>query len=158
MRFVTTWSNPPDEQYVYFNPSVLKVFERHLQGDSGTEAGGILLGHARGKHLEVLEASEPTPQDLRLRYFFERMIHGHKSLAERRWHETGGLVRYIGEWHTHPQDSPSPSRVDLAEWHILAKDRIDRRPLLAVIVGRQNLYVELMYSNGQRQAFTQKFE
>lgn len=153
MRFMTTWRGPADDQLVYFDQSVLDVFERHIQSDSGTEAGGILLGHVRGKHLEVLEASEPTPQDRRLRYFFERMIHGHKGLAERRWRESNGLVRYIGEWHTHPQDVPSPSGTDLCEWEKLARDRSDRRPLLAVIVGRQNLHVELMHAGGKRHEF-----
>lgn len=150
---MTTWSTPADERFVYFSQSVLKVFERHIQSDSGTEAGGILLGHVRGKHLEVLEASEPTRQDRRLPYFFERMIHGHKSLADIRWQESNGLVRYIGEWHTHPQEVPSPSSIDLGEWELLAKGRSDRRPLLAVIVGRHNLHVELMHAGGMRQAF-----
>lgn len=153
MRFMTTWRGPADDQFVYFRQSVLDVFERHIQSDSGTEAGGILLGHVRGKHLEVLEASEPTPQDRRLRYFFERMIHGHKGLAERRWRESNGLVRYIGEWHTHPQDVPSPSGTDICEWELLARARSDRRPMLAVIVGRQNLHVELMHAGGKRQKF-----
>lgn len=153
MRFVSTWRRPEDEQFVYFSQNVLDIFERHVQSDDGTEAGGILLGHVRGKHLEVLEASEPTPQDRRLRYFFERMIHGHKSLADRRWHETNGLVRYIGEWHTHPQNIPSPSDIDVNEWEVLAKGRTDRRPLLAVIVGRQSLHVELMHASRMRQEF-----
>jgi len=153
MRFVSTWRRPEDEQFVYFSQNVLDIFERHVQSDDGTEAGGILLGHVRGKHLEVLEASEPTPQDRRLRYFFERMIHGHKSLADRRWHETNGLVRYIGEWHTHPQNIPSPSDIDVNEWEALAKGRTDRRPLLAVIVGRQSLHVELMHASRMRQEF-----
>ncbi|MGE8303288.1 MAG: Mov34/MPN/PAD-1 family protein [Pseudomonas kermanshahensis] len=153
MRFMTTWCGPAGDQFVYFDQSVLDVFERHIQSDSGTEAGGILLGHVRGKHLEVLEASEPTPQDLRLRYFFERMIHGHKGLADRRWRESNGLVRYIGEWHTHPQDVPTPSCTDLGEWQKLAKDRSDRRPMLAVVVGRQTLHVELMHADAKRHTF-----
>ncbi|WP_024617202.1 Mov34/MPN/PAD-1 family protein [Pseudomonas kilonensis] len=153
MRFLTTWQSPAGEQFVYFSQNVVEVLESHLQSDSGTEAGGILLGHVRGQHLEVLEASEPTNQDRRLRYFFERMIHGHKSLADRRWQESNGLVRYIGEWHTHPQEIPSPSSIDLNEWQVLAQDRIDRRPLLAVIVGRQNLHVELVHADGRRLEF-----
>ncbi|POR57243.1 hypothetical protein BKM23_24805 [Pseudomonas syringae pv. syringae] len=156
MRFMTTWQRPLDEQFVYLSQNVLEIFERHVQSDEGTEAGGILLGHVRGKHLEVLEASEPTRHDRRLRYFFERMIHGHKSLADRCWQETNGLVRYIGEWHTHPQEVPSPSHIDLDEWKTLAKSRADRRPLLAVVVGRQNLHVELMHADGTRKKFTQR--
>lgn len=153
MRFVSTWSDPHNGALVYFAPPVLEVYERYIQSEAGTEAGGILLGHVRGRHLEVLEATEPTTQDRRLKYFFERMIHGHKSVAERRWRESNGLIRYIGEWHTHPQNVPSPSNVDINEWRTLALCRTDRRPLLAVIVGRQDLHVELMNSTGERQRF-----
>lgn len=154
MRFMTTWGDRPNDQLVYFRPPVLEVFERYIQSDASTEAGGILLGHVRGAHLEILEATEPTSQDRRLKYFFERMIHGHKGLAERRWRESNGLVRYIGEWHTHPQNIPTPSSIDVNEWQALAQGRNDRRPLLAVIVGRHDLYVELMHSGGERQRFT----
>lgn len=65
------------------------------------------------------------------------------------------MVRYIGEWHTHPQEVPSPSHIDLDEWETLATSRADRRPLFAVVVGRQNLHVELMHADGMRQEFIQ---
>ena len=65
------------------------------------------------------------------------------------------MVRDLGEWHTHPQEVPSPSYVDLDEWKILAKGRADKRPLLAVVVGRQNLHVELMHADGMRHEFLQ---
>lgn len=51
MRFMTTWRGPADDELVYFDQSVLDIFERHIQSDSGTEAGGILLGHVRVKSL-----------------------------------------------------------------------------------------------------------
>jgi hypothetical protein len=38
--------------------------------------------------------------------------------------------------HTHPQDQSSPSSIDPHEWQLLAQARCDRRPLLALIVGR----------------------
>jgi integrative and conjugative element protein (TIGR02256 family) len=68
----------------------------------------------------------------------------------RRWKESKGLVRYIGEWHTHPQNHPTPSSIDLREWQQLAVDRHDGRPLLAVIVGCQDLHVEYMFGSGKR--------
>jgi len=59
------------------------------------------MGGDKGRKLwtdhEVMEVYEPTRQDRRRRYFSERMIRGHKSLADRRWQETNGLERYIGE-------------------------------------------------------------
>jgi integrative and conjugative element protein (TIGR02256 family) len=135
---------------VYFAPEVLEVFSQYIQGEQDTEAGGILLGHVRGIHLEILEATVPTRKDRRLRLFFERLIHGHQSIAERRWRQSKGLIRYVGEWHTHPEDHPTPSRLDVGEWQKLAAARLDGRPVLAAIVGRESLRVEYMKSDGTR--------
>lgn len=147
---MSTWEDLANERLVYFSPQVLDVFNQYIQGENDPEAGGILLGHVRGVHLEILEATVPTPKDHRLKYFFERLLHGHQGIAERRWRDTNGLVRYLGEWHTHPEDRPTPSGLDISEWRKLASSRKDRRPMLAAIVGRQDLRVEYMSAAGQR--------
>ncbi|WP_230979351.1 Mov34/MPN/PAD-1 family protein [Xanthomonas sontii] len=63
-------------------------------------------------------------------------------IAFSRWKATQGTVRYLGEWHIHPEDHPYPSCLDRSEWNRLSAQRRDKRPMLAVIVGRQSLYVE----------------
>jgi integrative and conjugative element protein (TIGR02256 family) len=142
---------PETKQLVYLNQQPLEVFGRYIQdGVDSKEAGGILLGHVRGEHLEITEATEPSCWDRRFRFLFERMPFFHHRLAMKRWKESNGLVRYIGEWHTHPQDYPAPSSIDLGEWKILAADRVDGRPLLALIVGCRDLHVEYMSGTGRR--------
>ena len=69
---------------------------------------------------------------------------GHSSIAQARWEGSGGTVRYVGDWHTHPQDRPRPTGLDRTEWNKLSCKRADGRPMLAVIVGRKSLYVELV--------------
>lgn len=150
MRFLNTWRDVNSDGLVYFAPAVIKVFERYIQGEQDMEAGGILLGHVRGIHVEVLEVTVPTPKDQRLKYFFERLLHGHQRIAEKRWRDSNRLIRYLGEWHTHPEDFPIPSGLDISEWQRLAKGRRDGRPMLAAIVGRKNLHVEYMNSSGVR--------
>lgn len=129
--------------------AVAAVFAKYAQvSPSAPESGGILLGYVRDPHLEILEASEPTTWDKRRRFFFDRGSRGHRDIAERRWRESEGLVRYIGEWHTHPQDYPTPSNVDRAGWIKLANKRQDQRPVLAIVVGRKALHVELVNRDG----------
>lgn len=147
---MNTWKEAAGERLVYFAPSVIEVFEQYIQGDSDTEAGGVLLGHVRCVHLEILEVTVPTPSDRRLKYFFERLTDGHRAICERRWRDSGGLVRYVGEWHTHPEDYPTPSGLDIGEWQRLAASRRDGRPMLAAIVGRKDLRVEYTCSDGER--------
>lgn len=150
MQFMNTWCDPESGQMVFFAPEVLAVFKRFIQGQSDAEAGGLLLGHVRDIHLEILEATIPTPTDRRFKYLFERLPFGHSIIANRRWSASKGLIRYVGEWHTHPQDNPTPSSTDIYEWEKLARHRLDGRPLLAVIVGRKDLRVEVIYPNGKR--------
>lgn len=159
MPFLNTWKCPGTNQFVYLGDQPLQVFEKYIQeGHDSTEAGGILLGYVRGDHLEIIEATEPSRLDRRFKFLFERMPYFHHRFAMRRWRESNGLIRYLGEWHTHPQNHPMPSSIDLREWEKLAKDRHDGRPILAVIVGCQGLHVEYMFSTGRRQVLADAYD
>lgn len=153
VRHVSDWTLPDDGVLLNFSDDVRMVFENNVQVEDLPESGGVLLGTVHERGLIVTVATTPTRRDRQFRYLFERLPFGHRALAKRLWRSTGGTTRYIGEWHTHPQDVPSPSLIDLAEWRKLAKERADKRPLLAVIVGRHTLHVELLHSNGIRQLF-----
>ena len=146
---MSSWASPDRRILIHFTDGVRAVFEGHVQqGVNGTESGGILLGSVRGQHLEVTLATAPTRWDRRLQFFFERAPFRHRAIAKKAWKESGGLVRYIGEWHTHPEDHPSPSQLDRIEWQKLAAKRQDGRSLLAVIVGRRGMYVALASALG----------
>jgi len=149
MQFVSGWTTPDKRTLVNFDDKVLDVFRQHIQRlASDAEAGGLLLGEVRGGHLNLVEATFPTAGDLRSRYSFERLPQGHAEVAQKMWSASRGTVRYLGEWHSHPQDLPIPSGIDRSEWKRLASERKDKRPFLAVIVGRAGLHVELVSSKG----------
>ena len=151
MRHVSDWTLPDGSVLLNFSDDVCGVFERNLQVSDLPESGGVLLGTVHERGLLVTVATIPTRLDRQLRHLFERLPFGHRAVANRLWRSTGGTTRYIGEWHTHPQDIPTPSTTDLEEWRKLANMRADKRPLLAVIVGRHTLHVELTHGNGNRQ-------
>lgn len=123
------------------------MFKEHAQVQSGMpESGGILLGKVRGEHLEVLHATRPSLRDSQRRFFFERAPFSHRDQANRYWKESGGLIRYLGDWHTHPEIHPTPSLLDRLEWNKLAAFRQDHRPVLVVVVGTHSLWVEQVYA------------
>ena len=98
-------------------PDVLAVFLKYRQRFFWQpESGGILLGRRRGKHLEVLLATEPTLDDKRSTYSFQRGAAGHAEVAQQAWLKGNRQIDYLGEWHTHPQEIPIPSGIDRAEW------------------------------------------
>ena len=150
MQFLNEWSTPDRKRLVVFAPAAVGVFLKHRQRFTWqAEAGGILLGKRRGKHLEVLFATEPMPKDRRQPFFFVREAEGHAAAATDAWVAGRGTVDYLGEWHTHPQRVPIPSGTDRTEWRKLTAGRSEQSPLVTVVVGTTCLHVELLRAETQ---------
>lgn len=132
--------NLPGE--VWIVPAIQEVLQGFRQtGFMSKEAGGILLGYRRGPHIEAVECSLPMPADVRRRHSFERKDCGHQALSDARWQDSGGTITYIGEWHTHPSKTPTPSPIDRFEWGKLRNFHTE--PLVFLIVGTEQWYLEL---------------
>lgn len=149
MRMTNDWCSEDQRKLLHISPAAMEVLSSYVQNNAqDPESGGLLLGTVHGEHLIVEQATAPTIWDTRLRTFFHRSVIGHAKLALERWRASKGTVRYLGEWHTHPEDHPIPSGLDRSEWRRLAGGRRDKRPQLSIIVGRKSLYVELVKASG----------
>lgn len=152
MSYMSSWATHDKRGLLHLADPVIAVFRHFAQTrSSDLESGGLLLGTVHGASLAVVEATVPSETDTRSRTLFERMPFLHSAIAQKRWCASGGLIRYLGEWHTHPEDYPQPSALDRVEWRKLALARKDGRPMLAVIVGRKALHVELVSAVGTGQ-------
>ena len=82
----------------------------------GTETGGILLGRGPDEtgtvHVEI--AGDPGPGAIRRPDFFLRDLEHARALADEAWDHSNAV--WVGEWHTHLNDSRSPSEADLATY------------------------------------------
>ena len=87
------------------------------------EAGGLVLGLRKGLYLHVTEITGPLPWDRQSSMRFKRSPKGHRIAALRRWRKSGGKMDWIGEWHSHPGFSLSPSPIDVRNWHGIVKQR-----------------------------------
>ncbi|MDX9698172.1 MAG: Mov34/MPN/PAD-1 family protein [Rhodocyclaceae bacterium] len=152
---MSSWATEDRRTLLHFSESTLETFCQYIQAsDTDCEAGGLLLGSVHGAHMLIEQATVPTIWDKRFYFLFERMPFGHEAIALARWKASQGTVRYLGEWHTHPEDHPQPSSLDRSEWNHLSAQRRDKRPMLAVIVGRKSLYAELVPRSGRGSVFT----
>ncbi len=128
---------PDDDGFVLLETQVLQVLARHRQlHQDAPESGGILLGYRRGSHLHVTEATVPLASDQASRTRFLRSAVPHQQAALARWRQSGGTIDYLGEWHTHPEHSPSPSTIDTRGWRRICSKR--KNPMLFVIAGTQD--------------------
>ena len=104
---------------------------------SGMETGGILLGlySADLKRAEISRAIGPTSDSSSGQTWFVRGIKGLNRLLRRLW-----IVRkdyYLGEWHYHPNASPTPSNVDISQLEMIARSKKYScpEPILVIVGG-----------------------
>lgn len=107
------------------------------------EAGGVLIGRfiTDSKNIVVDEATKPFLSDIRERRRFNRGLE-HQKVIDDKWDLSNGKSNYLGEWHTHPEKYPEPSKQDIREWKkILKNDIFSSRYLYFVIVGIKDLKI-----------------
>lgn len=123
----------------------LVIIRRYLQLQKDTpEAGGVLLGRKilGTGNIVIDDVTEPFDSDKRSRNRFLRNEKGHQQAIVATWMTSAGTCNYLGEWHTHPEENPSPSTIDLRNWNkILGNYRYDSEHLYFLIAGTTQIRV-----------------
>lgn len=128
-----------DDALVVILSEVVKILLSYRQlVDSNPESAGVIIGERRGVHLVVRMVSVPNFTDIRSRFSVNRIGKHHQEKVDTAFRESNGTWQYLGEWHTHPEDIPSPSMVDYNSWkkYLCCPD-----PLILIIVGRTKWWV-----------------
>lgn len=99
------------------------------------EFGGFLIGHYSkdNKHLHITDTILPKKYKAS-KYNFERSTKGiENELAE--FYAENPRKIYIGEWHTHPDNSPIPSVIDISAINTIinSKNTSIANPVLLII-------------------------
>jgi integrative and conjugative element protein (TIGR02256 family) len=124
-----------NHQTLWIDPPALQHVNRYLQSTPwATEAGGQLFGTINTEQIFVAEVSGPYAGDERSRYRYRSNPAAAQRAIEDR-HKRG--LFYLGEWHTHAEDSPSASSLDDdAMRRLISGSRLNSDALLMMIVGR----------------------
>ena len=134
MRAAIVWEAAPHYHKILVEGAPLQTMEKYRQNRADkAEAGGILLGYRKGPNLHIVQATVPQLTDRRRRFRFDRAANRHQQIALEQWHISGRTMDYLGEWHTHPEITPSPSGVDIAEWRKITNRQ--SRPMVFMIIG-----------------------
>lgn len=130
----TTWQ-------VFFSKEVLEKFQKVQQNTMASdEDGGIILGVIDGETLYVKTITSASVKDKKARYAFLRQDEKHLDVWNSINSETKGQIGYLGEWHSHPEKNPTPSKIDCEEWAKIKKEL--GKPLLFMIIGAETMYLE----------------
>lgn len=132
-----------DKLDVIISPAVeLHFSDMKSSFNYNLETGGILIGTLnKGPTITITDITTSQSKDVRHKFRFFRSADGHQSLMDQLWEESGYRKMYLGEWHTHPEAIPSPSKIDICGWKSIAKKRQNTPWTLFVILGQQTFKI-----------------
>jgi len=95
---------------IHLSREVLLTFANYIQHtQKQPESGGILLGQVLENKLFILKATTPNRNDTALRFRFLRDKAAAQKIVNREFYKSKKKTIYMGEWHTHPENYPTPS-------------------------------------------------
>jgi hypothetical protein len=107
------------------------------------ETGGPILGliDFEAKIISAVHAPTPPPDSVGKPASFVRGTVGLRKMIENAERRSGGQVRYLGEWHSHPRGaSAAPSAVDVGQIYDLSViSDIDGLPAISLIVSENEI-------------------
>lgn len=125
------------------------------------ETGGILIARY-SNDLRVTHVTDlvPAPSDsVAKRFSFHRGVRGLQQLLRRIWPQR---KYYLGEWHFHPDEAPSPSGTDCDQMRDIASAFSYRcpEPVLVIVGGNPPERTELqsyVFRRGAKDAIVLEF-
>ena len=135
--------NITNESKIKLTDSVIEILQQYKQVNKNSlESGGIILGRfiKVSKNIVVDKITASMKGDKQTRFSFKRLSPVHQEIIAEEWHKSNGTCNYLGEWHTHPEDFPTPSGVDIRDWkRKLKKDVFSGRYLYFIIAGIKSI-------------------
>lgn len=107
------------------------------------EIGGILIGVFDAKYgcIRLTDMSFPQSGDQQSRFRFNRKSDGHQELMDHLWEKSNHTKAYLGEWHTHDQNTPILSMVDRRTWKRISKRNNNFDECYFMIIGRKDFII-----------------
>lgn len=128
---------------IYITDHVLNLLSSYKQLRSKThESGGILLGQIKDDCIYILKASTPSKEDKSSRTTFDRSLQKAQIIIDYEFENSNQKTIYLGEWHTHPENFPKPSKIDIKMIiSQLKENKLNEPFVICIIQGRKGIYI-----------------
>ena len=117
--------------------NVIDIWKKYRQVNVDMhESFGVMVGSQGNEAAPVVieSVTTPLPKDRHSRSNFLLTDKGHQKTVDAAFKKSNGSLGYLGTWHTHPEENPSPSAIDINDWRQCIKRNPDRK-LFFFIVG-----------------------
>lgn len=135
-----------DEYRIIIHSQPLQILEKFTQVAAKTpESGGIIIGKIINDQINIVKLSVPTSLDRCSRTNFERHKVSAQIVIDYEYYNSNGQLIYLGEWHTHPESYPAPSKQDLFMISSQFENNfLNTNFLLLLIKGTKGLYLRII--------------
>jgi integrative and conjugative element protein (TIGR02256 family) len=130
---------------------LLKSLITYIQDDKvKPESGGILIGYYIKENIySITNVSFPNNEDKSSRFGFIRSMKNAQKTIDNYFHESKGKKIYLGEWHTHPEESPTPSLIDICSMiKQYTFNSLNSKVIFMIIVGIKRIYIAKVDKKG----------
>lgn len=142
---ITDWHHEIlDGIQVYISNAVEKEIQTMVEASPDKETGGCLFGSYDRDHNSIyVYYMVPAPEDsIHTPVSFVRGFKGLTTEYERITKLTYHQVRYLGEWHSHPDMPNTPSSTDKKQFEELCKEQQSQDlPFVQMIHGNNGLFI-----------------
>lgn len=120
-----------DDLYIEIQASVFNQIQLQAEGEYPNENGGMLAGrYSVDRHTVYIEKAVVPVEKLTGRTTFKR----NAKRLEKVWTQLAKMgLRYVGEWHSHPNGSTQYSNTDLTAMVDIEKEVTIANPLLLIV-------------------------
>lgn len=127
--------------------NIIETLSNYIQkGRCSIESGGILIGKENESDNNIIINHITTPM-LRDKSKYDRFLRRDKKHLEvfnNLYVSSSKTLRYIGEWHTHPEAIPNFSYLDENNWNKITCDSKNNNDYFHIIVGYEAIRVWVM--------------
>jgi integrative and conjugative element protein (TIGR02256 family) len=142
---------------IYIENEVLNLFNQYKQlSIKKKEACGILMCSIDDNEqiISINKATSPKPNDIRKRTYFYLKDTAHQKKLDELYKKSNGTIFLCGTWHTHPENYPKASILDIKEWIKFVKGNIGHvENFYFIIVGKIDIAL-YTYTNNQIKQIT----
>lgn len=123
---------------VYITEKAYQQIQSEVRRHPGVETGGIMMGLRTPTALIVTAVTGPGPHAEHLPNSI-RFDEDYCTKKANQLEKNGTLLRYIGDWHTHPFTKLKPSKVDKRSFTLKAVTHYRTPNPLMIITGPEPL-------------------
>lgn len=134
---------------------VVAAMRREAERSYPRESGGVLLGYIDAedaKQIEVLKQIGPGPDARHEPHRFEPDGEWQAQLIAATYENSGRIVTYLGDWHSHPRGGRKPSGLDRSTARKIAGSPAARapHPMIVILHGGPTEWDLSAYRRGRR--------